>query len=111
MEEGAVYSFIISSKVDDSVPTNLTFISSKVLGADDRGFYLLMYGGQFALYIKYKSTLGIVTSNHIESDLLQFELNYDYYYLLANITQSHAEFVMDIVNVMPDIFESKIKRV
>lgn len=84
MEEGAVDSFTISSKVDDSDPPNLTFICSKVLGADDKGFYLRMYDGQFALYKKYNTTLGIVTSNYIESDLRQFELNYDYYYLNKN---------------------------
>lgn len=81
MEEVIVDSFRIVSHVDDSLLTNLTFISSKVLGAEDIGFYLRINDWQFTLYKKYNSTLGIATSNYIESDLRQFELNYDDYYL------------------------------
>ena len=43
-----------------------------------------MYEGVFQLYKKYKSTLEIVTTNYIESDLRQFDLSYDYYYLNKN---------------------------
>ena len=74
-------SFILKPDAINSISKDLKFISSELLGAPDKGFYQLMYEGVFQLYKKYKSTLEIVTTNIVESDLRQFELGYDYYYV------------------------------
>ncbi len=58
----------------------LVFISGELYGAKD-GYYQRVYvGKRYSLYKKYYSDLGVVSTNYIQSDLREFNLNYDYYY-------------------------------
>jgi hypothetical protein len=51
------------------------------MGSTDKIFLQVMAKGpRFTLYKAYKSTLEIVSSNYVQADLRQFDLNYDYYY-------------------------------
>lgn len=74
-------SFVLRYDGSNLISKDLKFISSEVLGVPEKGFYQLMYDGDFFdLYKKYKSTLGIVTTNYIQSELRQFDLSFEYFY-------------------------------
>lgn len=80
-----VDSFVLKPNGSSGLVENAKFISSEALGANDKSFYLLMHEGQnFNLYKKYKSTLGIVSTNYVQSELRQFDLSYEYYYMDNN---------------------------
>ncbi len=81
-EANQIDSFILKLNASSGINEDLKFVSGEVLGSKDKSFYQLMYKGQkFDLYKKYKSTLGIVTTNYIQSELRQFDLAYEYFYL------------------------------
>jgi hypothetical protein len=80
-EAKLVDSFEIKEDMTKSVTENMKFVNGSFIGGDINSFYRLMYAGnRFNLYKKYKSTLGIVTTNYIQSELRQFDLNSEYYY-------------------------------
>ncbi|RYY72904.1 MAG: hypothetical protein EOO52_20110 [Gammaproteobacteria bacterium] len=76
-----VDSFVIKPNADLGIAENLKFVNGRHLKASDNSFYQVVYAGsKFSLYKKYKSTLGIVTTNYIDADLRQFNLEYEYFY-------------------------------
>lgn len=80
-EAKLVDSFEIKEDITKSISENIKFINGSIIGGDINSFYRLLYvGSRFNLYKKYKSTLGIVTTNYIQSELRQFDLNSEYYY-------------------------------
>lgn len=80
-EPGEVDSFIIQQNIELGIANNLKFINGTHLGTDDKYFYQEVYAGnRFSLYKKYKSELGYVSTNYIQSELRQFDLTFEYYY-------------------------------
>jgi hypothetical protein len=80
-EAKLIDSFEIKQDLTNSVPENIKFVNGSFIGGDLNSFYRLLHAGsRFSLYKKYKSTLGIVTTNYIQSELRQFDLNSEYYY-------------------------------
>lgn len=60
---------------------NLFFVNGAYLGAKEKAFFQRVAGGSTVqLYKRYKSDLGIVSTNYIQSELRQFNLAYDYFY-------------------------------
>ena len=81
---GIVDSFKIIKNKELSFDNDLLFVSAKIVNATDNSFYQKVVGGtKFLLFKKYKSDLGIVSTNYIQSDLRQFDLSYEYFYLNA----------------------------
>lgn len=77
-----VDSFIIDKNPGIGINEQLKFINSKLLYQDGKDFYLvLLRGSDFDLYKKYTSALGIVSTNYIQSELRQFDIGYEYFYL------------------------------
>jgi len=80
-EPGSLDSFIINADLNSGIIRPLKFIYGPVLGATDKSYFEEMYSGsRFSLYKKYKSDLGYVSSNYVQSELRQFDLVYDYFY-------------------------------
>ena len=80
-ETGEVDSFTIQQNIELGIANNLKFIYGTHLGTDDKYFYQEVYAGnRFSLYKKYKSELGYVSTNYVQSELRQFDLAYEYYY-------------------------------
>jgi len=80
--KGTVDSFKIFKNDDLQIGTDLLFISGKNIFATDNDFYQkVFFGTRFSLFKRYKSDLGIVTTNYVQSDLRQFDLSFDYFYL------------------------------
>ena len=80
-EPGDLDSFNIQSNVPLGIISNLKFVYGSHLGSKDKAYFLEMFAGErFSLYKKYKSDLDYVSSNLGQSELRQFDLQYEYYY-------------------------------
>lgn len=77
-------SFNFRQNMAEGIAEDLLFIYGLHIGATDKSFYqLLSKGGKFNLYKKYKAELGIVSTNYVQSELRQFNLNYEYFYTVT----------------------------
>ena len=85
-DPGAIDSFSFASNTDVGLLHSLKFISGQALGKkDDLNFYQVMYEGEkVTLYKKYFTTLGIVSTNILQADLRQFELQFEYAYKIRD---------------------------
>ncbi len=80
-EPGLLDSFILKQNFSSEIPGELKFIYGLLLGTQDKGYYQIVYlGEQYTLYKRYKSSLEVVSTNYIQSELRQFELTAEYYY-------------------------------
>lgn len=80
-EPGTVDSFIIHSNISMEIINPLKFVYGSHLSSTEKSYFLEIYAGKrFSVYKRYKSDLGYVSSNYIQSELRQFDLLYDYYY-------------------------------
>jgi len=80
-EPGEVDSFTIQSDPEMDIINPLKFIYGAHLGTKDKFYYQeVTPGSRFTLYKRYKSELGYVSSNYVQSELRQFDLSYEYYY-------------------------------
>jgi hypothetical protein len=78
-EVGTVDSFLI--KKDSIVPEDLLFVYSAHLQVPEKCYYLeVVKGDKFSLYKKYKASIGFVTTNYIDGNLRQFDIDADYFY-------------------------------
>ncbi len=80
-EPGEVDSFTIHQNIELGIANSLKFIYGTHLGTDDKYFFQEVYAGtRFSLYKRYKSELGYVSTNYVQSELRQFDLTFEYYY-------------------------------
>ena len=80
-EPGTVDSFIIKEDIDLGITHPLKFVYGPLLGAKDNFYYEeVCKGERFSLYKRYKSDLGYDGNNLGQSELRQFDLQYEYYY-------------------------------
>jgi hypothetical protein len=80
-EPGTIDSFIIQSNIELGIFSPLKFVYGSILGTKDKYYYQeVSTGHRFCLYKRYRSQLGYVSSNYIQSELRQFDLEYEYYY-------------------------------
>lgn len=98
-------SFKVAVKTTD-YRANVKFVSSFSIGGNDNGFYqILSVGKKYSLYKKYRSDLGIVSDNILQSDLRQYDLLVDYYYAeegikgLKKIKLSESSFIKEFKKV------------
>jgi hypothetical protein len=96
-EAGTVDSFLI--KKDSLVGEDLMFVYGKHLGAGDNSYYMrVVEGGKYSLYKKYHAEIGVVSTNYVESNLRQFEIEAEYFYFNEQTKQlkklkTHASFI------------------
>lgn len=80
-EPGEVDSFSINSNAELGLPEAIKFVYGSHLGSSDKSYFMEIYAGKnYGVYKKYKSDLGYVSSNYVQSELRQFDLLYEYYY-------------------------------
>lgn len=107
-EPGTVDSFTILPNTDLGISTPLNFIYASHLGSKEKVYYQEIYSGaRFSLYKRYKSDLGYNTSNYAQSDLRQFDLQIDYFYIdktsgkgLKKIKPNAATFTKEFKDVV-----------
>lgn len=110
-EPGEVDSFTIHQNIESGITSELRFVYGSVIGSKEKAYFLEVYkGGKYSLYKKYKSDLGYVSTNYIQSELRQFDLSYEYFYsdsdaktikkIKANASSVIKEF-KDIKDVSP----------
>jgi|CXWL01.1.fsa_nt_gi hypothetical protein len=80
-EPGEVDSFVILPNTELGIIDPLKFIYGSLLNSTDKSYYQEVYAGKkFGIYKRYRSSLGYVSSNYIQSELRQFDLECEYYY-------------------------------
>jgi len=80
-EPGNVDSFILHSNLSLGINRQLKFIYGTHLGSSEKVYFMEIYkGNRFSIYKRYKGDLGYVSSNYIQSELRQFDLQYEYFY-------------------------------
>jgi hypothetical protein len=80
-EPGTLDSFIIQANTELGIMTPLKFIYGAALGSNDKAYFQeVATGGRFTLYKRYKSELDYVSTNYVQSELRQFNLEYEYFY-------------------------------
>lgn len=80
-EPGTVDSFMIHANKEAGFEHPLKFIYGAALGTKEKYFFQEICKGEFfSLYKRYKSDLGYSSSNYVQSELRQFDLQYEYYY-------------------------------
>jgi hypothetical protein len=83
-KSGEVDSFFIQPNVELGIINPLKFVYGAHLGSNEKMYYQEVYGGsRFSIYKKYKADLDYVSSNYIQSELRQFDLSCEYYYVDA----------------------------
>ena len=75
-----VDSFLIKVSMTD-YKADLKFFSVKLFSSKDNFFLQEVYKGtKYSLFKRYKSDLGYVSTNYVQSDLREYDLIFDYYY-------------------------------
>jgi hypothetical protein len=81
-ETGSVDSFLIHENVSIGIMRPLKFVYGSHIHSKDEAYFMELYSGpRYSVYKKYKSDLGYVSANYVQSELRQFDLLFDYYYL------------------------------
>ena len=112
-EPGSVDSFMINENQSLGILNPLKFVYGNHLGATDKSYYMELFAGKrYSLFKRYKSDLGYVSTNYVQSELRQFDLLFDYFYtdtegkgvkkLKPNVSSIIKEFksVKDISSVL-----------
>lgn len=83
LSPGLLDSFTLSTDIADV--KDITFIYATVLkDSTNKQYYQKVYGGdKYSLYKLYTMDLAVVSTNYVQTDLREFQLNYDYYYYNA----------------------------
>ncbi len=80
-EPGTVDSFILNRNESLGITSALKFVYGTHLWSSEKAFFKEIYAGKrFSLYKRYKSDLGYVSSNYVQSELRQFDLLFDFFY-------------------------------
>ena len=78
---GEVDSFTLKENASLGISKDLKFVFGKHAGTDEKSYFQVIAAGpKFSLYKRYKSDLGYVSTNYVQSELRQFDLLYDYFY-------------------------------
>lgn len=81
-EPGTLDSFVIRKNPDVNLETDIVFLYASQLDAKDKNYYQLVHRGKKAsLYKRYTAELGVVSTNYIQAELRQFNINVDYFYV------------------------------
>lgn len=76
-----VDSFRMIIQDENAIQSVLLFINGTLLDKSKKFFVQEVYDGpKYSLYKAYSSVMGYVSTNYVQSELRQFDLNYDYYY-------------------------------
>ncbi len=80
-EPGSVDSFIFQQDIKGGISMPMKFVYGAVLGSKDKSYFLELFSGpHYSIYKKYKSDLGYVSTNYVQSELREFDLEIEYYY-------------------------------
>lgn len=74
-------SFVLRADSSTLFREDMYFVNAQLFDSSKNFFLMKVYEGKrFSLYKSYKSVLGVVSENYVESELRQFDLNFEYYY-------------------------------
>lgn len=96
---GDIDSFTVKPNNDAGITREMHFIYGPLAGSSEKAYFqVLARGKRFSLYKRYKSELGYVSDNYIQSELRQFDMLSDYFYYDA-ITKKMKKIKLNLSNV------------
>jgi hypothetical protein len=79
-EPGDLDSFTLKQNKELGMESDMKFLYGAQLGSKDKSYFLEMATGNYKLYKRYKSDLKMSSTNYVQSELREFDLQYEYYY-------------------------------
>ena len=77
---GEVDSFVFLANKNLGSDRDMRFIYGKHLGSSEKSYFFeLALGAKAGVYKRYKSDVGYVSSNYVQSELRQFDMLFDYF--------------------------------
>ncbi|MFM7672319.1 MAG: hypothetical protein ACKO6Q_06990 [Bacteroidota bacterium] len=77
---GEVDSFVFLANRSVGLSQDQRFIYGKYLGSNEKAYFQqVATGPKMGIYKRYKSDVGYVSSNYVQSELRQFDLLFDYF--------------------------------
>ena len=96
---GDIDSFVVKPLEDAGINEELHFIYGPLAGSSEKAYFQVITSGKrFSLYKRYKSELGYVSDNYIQSELRQFDMLSDYFYFDA-VTKKMKKIKLNLSNV------------
>ncbi|MBL7708018.1 MAG: hypothetical protein JNJ86_03050 [Chitinophagaceae bacterium] len=96
---GDIDSFVVKPQADAGINEELHFIYGPLAGSSEKAYFQVITSGKrFSLYKRYKSELGYVSDNYIQSELRQFDMLSDYFYYDA-VTKKMKKIKLNLSNV------------
>jgi hypothetical protein len=96
---GEIDSFIVKPQADAGINDELRFIYGPLAGSTEKAYFqVIARGSRYILYKRYKSELGYVSDNYIQSELRQFDMLSDYFYYDA-VTKKMKKIKLNLSNV------------
>lgn len=78
---GEIDSFVVKPQADAGINEELRFVYGPLAGSTEKAYFqVIARGSKYNLYKRYKSELGYVSDNYIQSELRQFDMLSDYFY-------------------------------
>jgi hypothetical protein len=97
---------MIHENIGQGITHLLKFVYGKFLGSSEKVYFLEIYAGkQYSVFKRYKSDLGYVSSNYIQSELRQFDLQYDYFYtdqakgVMKKLKSNSSNIIKELKNI------------
>lgn len=82
---GEVDSFVFMANKSVGLTQDIHFVYGKFVGSSDKAYFQEVAAGpKMGIYKRYKSDLGYVSSNYVQSELRQFDLLFDYFIFNAS---------------------------
>jgi hypothetical protein len=80
-ELASVDSFLLKGNKGGPMENDLHFVNAATTSSTEKAFFQIVYqGSKYILYKKYKSELGYVSTNYVQSELRQFDLSFEFFY-------------------------------
>ncbi len=96
---GEIDSFVVKPQADAGINDELRFIYGPLAGSTEKAYFqVIARGSRYSLYKRYKSELGYVSDNYIQSELRQFDMLSDYFYYDA-VTKKMKKIKLNLSNV------------
>jgi hypothetical protein len=106
MKPGLLSSFTIEADASLNILADLKFIYGGKLGSSEKRYFQEMHAGpRFTLYKAYSAELANPSSGYIDSDLREFQIRVDYYYVdstvgkLQKIKPSAAQIIKEFKKI------------
>jgi len=104
---GELDSFVIKRDSSSEISEDIKYVYGAAIGVPEKTYFqVIETGKRFSFYKRYKSELGIVSTNYVQAELRQFDLSFDYFYYDAQ-TKTLKKLKSNLSNIIKEFKSSK----